>query len=68
MGESLVVALARIEPRFHKGSLAEGEQWYVRLNGGAWFGVKWNWNLVKDDGVWCERDGFLGLTSATSAF
>jgi len=49
VGESLVVALARIEPRFHKGSLDEGEQWYVRLNGGYWLGARERLYITKAD-------------------
>lgn len=64
----IVLVFVGVVPEMHKSMIAEEDEWYVRVNGGAWFGVYLNWNIVKDDGVWCERDGFLGLTSATSAF
>ena len=70
-GESPCVNVVRcfvlVCPAIGKLRMDVGDE-YVRVNGGAWFGVYLNWNIVKDDGGWCERDGFLGLTSATSAF
>jgi len=65
---NVVRCLVLVCPAIGKLRMDVGDEWYVRVNGGAWFGVYLNWNIVKDDGVWCECDGFLGLTSATSAF